>query len=400
MGGSGGRVLTETLYDSRGLEWKVYDDYYATGDPEPVLVAGDDTKAPAAVRITHDGVGRPTETVALKYGTETRRATTVYDGNHTTVIPPKGGTARTTVTDALDRPVEEIEYTNESRTASQSTKYAYDARGLLERITDPAGTVRTFAYDARGREVRAEDPDQGTTTMTYDVLDRRASTTDARGVSLTTVYDALGRVVSVKEGSTLRSEWVYDTIAKGELSEARRYVDGQAYTQKVTGYTHDYQPTGMQAVVPSAQGDLAGTYTWGFGYNDKTGLLTQITQPALGDLPAERVVTRHDADDQAQGLTAGGRIRSTPTPTTRSGGCCARSTTTSPAVCTAAGPTTSTPVSCCAPPPTGRWQPSGSTTRTTPTTRRATSSASRRRPARARNCGPTPSASRPTRCSA
>ncbi|WP_308405116.1 RHS repeat-associated core domain-containing protein [Streptomyces sp. B93] len=308
LGGTGGRVLTETLYDSRGLEWKVYDDYYATGDPEPVLVAGDDTKAPAAVRITHDGAGRPTETVALKYGTETRRATTVYDGNHTTVVPPKGGTARTTVTDALDRPVEEIEYTNEARTASQSTKYAYDARGLLERITDPAGTVRTFAYDARGREVRSEDPDQGTTTMAYDVMDRRVSTTDARGVTLTTGYDALGRVVSVKEGATLRSEWVYDTVAKGELSEARRYVDGQAYTQKVTGYTNDYQPTGLQVVIPAAQGDLAGTYSWGFTYNDRTGLLTQINQPAIGDLPAERVVTRYDGDDQAQGLTAGGRI--------------------------------------------------------------------------------------------
>lgn len=306
--GKSGRVLTETLYDSRGLEWKIYDHYYATGDPEPTLVAGDDTKAPAAVRIEYDGAGRQTKTIALKYGTETRRVTTVYDGNHTTVIPPKGGTARTTVTDALNRPIEEIEYTNEARTASQSTKYAYNARGLLERVTDPAGTVRTFAYDARGREIRSDDPDQGRTTYTYDVMDRKVSATNARGVTLTTVYDALGRTTAVKEGSELRSEWVYDTVAKGEITEARRYVNGQAYTHRITGYTDDYQPTGVQVTIPSAEGALAGTYTWEFDYNDKTGLLTGIEQPALGDLPAERVVTRYDADDQAQGLTAGGRI--------------------------------------------------------------------------------------------
>lgn len=307
MAGSG-RVLTETLYDSRGLEWKVYDDYLATGDPEPVLVAGDDTKAPAAVRITYDGAGRPTESVALKYGTETRKAVTQYDGNHTTVIPPKGGTARTTVTDALGRPVEEIEYTDPARTTSQSTRYAYDTRGLLEKITDPKGGVRTFAYDARGREIRSEDPDLGTTTLSYDALDRPVSSTDARGVTLTTAYDALGRAVSLKQGSTLLSEWVYDTVAKGELTEARRYVNGEAYKQTVKGYTDDYQPTGVSVTIPAAEGALAGTYTWGFRYNDKTGLLTQITQPALGDLPAERVVTRYDAGDMAQGLTANGRI--------------------------------------------------------------------------------------------
>ncbi|WP_051765897.1 RHS repeat-associated core domain-containing protein [Streptomyces sp. NRRL F-5135] len=303
-----GRVLTETLYDSRGLEWKSYDDYYATGDPEPKLVAGDDTKAPAAVRTVYDAAGRPTDAIALKYGTETRRTRTVYDGNHTTLIPPKGGTASTTVTDPQDRPVEVVEYTNEARTASQSITYAYDERGLLKTVTDPEGNVRKFEYDGRGRETRADDPDSGTLRTSYDSLDRPVSTTDARGVTLTAGYDELGRRTSLREGDKVLSEWTYDTVAKGEISESRRYVDGHAYAQRITGYTDDYLPTKVEVTVPESEGALAGTYSIGYAYDPYTGLPTAVNQPPLGGMPAERVVTRYGADDQAQGLTAGARI--------------------------------------------------------------------------------------------
>ncbi|MFB8775602.1 RHS repeat-associated core domain-containing protein [Streptomyces broussonetiae] len=303
-----GRVLTETQYDSRGLAWKVFDDYYATGEPEPVLVTGDDTKSPAVARTEYDGAGRETVTVSMKYGTETRRSTTVYDGNHTTVIPPAGGMAATTVTDALGRTTEVIEYTNPGRTASQSVKYTYDERGSLSKVTDPAGNERTFEYDLRGQQIRATDPDQGTTSSTYDPLGRPLTMTDARGVTLTYSYDELGRQTALKRGSTLLAEWKYDTVAKGEMAESVRYAGGSAYTQRITGYTDDYQATGFEVVVPASEGQLAGTYRWTYGYNSVTGLPTQIVQPAIGDLPSERVVTRYGADDQAQGLTAGGRI--------------------------------------------------------------------------------------------
>ncbi|MFI6639249.1 RHS repeat domain-containing protein [Streptomyces sp. NPDC050504] len=303
-----GRVIEEVLYDSRGLEWKVFDGYYATGGPEGKLVAGDDTKAPAALRTVYDGAGRPTDAIAMKFGDETRRTVTQYDGNRTTVLPPKGGTARTTVTDAVGRTVEVVEYTSQDRTTSQSIKYAYDKRGSLVQITDPAGNQRKFGYDARGREVRSEDPDQGVATTTYDAMDRPVTTTDGRGVSLTSTYDVLGRKTALKEGAKTLAEWSYDSVAKGEMSEARRLIGANVYTQKITGYTDDYQPKGMDVVVPAAEGGLAGTYKWGFAYNQYTGMLGTITQPAIGDLPAERVVTRYDAQDEVQGLTAGGRI--------------------------------------------------------------------------------------------
>ncbi|MFC9427759.1 RHS repeat-associated core domain-containing protein [Streptomyces sp. NPDC056987] len=302
-----GRVLTETLYDSRGQEWKSYDDYYATGSPEAKLVAVDDTKAPAGVRTVYDAAGRPTEAVALKYGTETRRTKTVYEGNHTTLIPPKGGLASTTVTDAQDRPVEVVEYTDEARTTSQSVKYGYDKRGLLETVTDPAGNVRKFTYDTRGRETRTDDPDSGTLRTSYDSLDRPVTTTDARGVTLTAAYDELGRRTSLSQGDKVLSEWAYDGVVKGEISESRRYVDGNAYVQKVTGFNDDYQPTKVEVTVPESEGALAGTYSVGYVYDALTGLPTAVNQPALGDLPAERVVTRYGGDDQAQGLTAGSR---------------------------------------------------------------------------------------------
>ncbi|MFC5724576.1 RHS repeat domain-containing protein [Streptomyces gamaensis] len=303
-----GRVITEKQYDSRGLEWKTYDSYYATGDPEPKLVAGDDTKVPAAVRTEFDGAGRPTASISLKYGDETKRVTTAYEGNRTTVVPPKGGTATTTVTDALGRTVEKVEYTNADRTTSQSVTYAYDRRGNLTEVTDAAGNVRSFGYDMRGRPVRSEDPDQGTVTTAYDALDRPVSTTDARGTTLSTGYDPLGRKVSLKQGDNLLADWTYDTVAKGELAQSRRVVDGNSYTQKITGYTDDYQPTGVEVTVPASEGALAGSYRWEYTYNNHTGLPTSVIQPAIGDLPAERVVTRYDRHDEEQGLTAGGRV--------------------------------------------------------------------------------------------
>ncbi|MFJ4418666.1 RHS repeat domain-containing protein [Streptomyces sp. NPDC088925] len=307
-GSGSGRVLTETQYDSRGLEWKSFDDYYATGDAEGNLVAGDDTKSPAVARTVFDGVGRPTDIIAMKYGTETRRTKLVYEGNHTTEIPPTGGTASTTVTDALGRTTEVVEYTNAARTASQSVAYAYDARGQLQKVTDPAGNVRTYSYDSRGRETTSVDPDSGTLHTRYDSLDRPVGTTDSRGVELSVVYDELGRQTALKQNSKTLSEWKYDSVAKGEIAETRRYVGDEAYVERITGYTDDYQATGLSVTIPASQGALAGSYTWGFAYDEITGQQTLVNQPALGGLPAERVATRYGADDQAQGLTAGGRI--------------------------------------------------------------------------------------------
>ncbi|MFE0174067.1 RHS repeat domain-containing protein [Streptomyces sp. NPDC059002] len=288
-----GRVIGEKRYDSRGLEWKTYDAYYATGDASGQLVTGDDTKAPDATRTVHDGAGRPTAQISEKYGDEVTRITTRYGGDRTTVVPPKGDTATTTVTDVQGRTTELIQYTDADRTASQSTTYTYTPAGKQKTVTDPTGAKWTYTYDHRDRVTRTDDPDKGITGATYDDADRPLTATDARGTTLSTSYDALGRKTAVKDGKTVLSSWTWDTVAKGQLAKSTRHTGGQEYTTETTALDDRYQPTATKVTIPAREGALAAAYQWTYGYNARTGLLDWTRQPALPGQAAERVTNRY-----------------------------------------------------------------------------------------------------------
>ncbi|WP_308049888.1 hypothetical protein [Streptomyces sp. TRM72054] len=249
-------------YDSRGFAHKSYAAYYADGAPSPDLVKAADNKVPSMMENLYDGMGRVTDAITRTYGDEKWRTKTEYGGDRTTVIPPKGGTAFTTVTDVQGRTVERIEYTNAARTASQKTLYKYGKWDEPSQVIDPAGNTWTYTFDARGQQVQADDPDKGTATTTYDKLGRAVTTTDARDITLTTEYDKLGRKTALKKGSTLLASWTYDTVAKGRPTGSIRYIDGNEYTSTVNAYNDAYQPTSTTVTIPAGAGDLAGTYTW------------------------------------------------------------------------------------------------------------------------------------------
>ncbi|MCK1814301.1 RHS repeat protein [Streptomyces sp. XM4011] len=304
-----GKVVSETLYDTAGRVWKSYTPYFADGAASAELVTAADNKVPAGVRNAFDGVGRTTESVGLRYGDEEARTRTVYDGaDRTTVIPPEGGTATTTITDALGRKVEQRSYTNAARTAYQATTYGYDQAGNLVTMTDPAGNTWSWEYDKRGNRVRIDDPDTGVTTVSYDVLDRAASATDARGVTMETSFDLLGRKTALEVDGETSAEWTYDTVAKGRPTADISYVDGAAYIFSVDGYNDRYQATSSTLTLPQEEGALAGTYTWSYGYSKRTGVLEWLMQPAMGGLPQERVTTNYTRDGLPFRTTAGQQL--------------------------------------------------------------------------------------------
>ncbi|WP_257001976.1 RHS repeat domain-containing protein [Streptomyces sp. WZ.A104] len=288
-----GRLVTETFYDTRGLAWRSSGVYFAEGAAEPVLVTGKELNYPASTDTEFDGVGRVTAVTAKRFGDESRRTTTLYTGDTTTVIPPTGGTPTTTVTDAVGRTTEFKEYKDAARTTSQSTTYGFDRLGRLERITDPAGAQWTYKYDVRGRRVEATDPDKGKTVTEFDKGDRAASITDARNITLHTDYDDLGRKTAVKSGATTLAAWEYDTVSKGQLSKSTRYVEGKSYETAVTTYNSLYQPVVTQVTIPDSQGTLAGTYKWITSYNLNTGQVMWVQHPAIGGLPSERVTNTY-----------------------------------------------------------------------------------------------------------
>ncbi|WP_407915009.1 RHS repeat domain-containing protein [Kitasatospora sp. NE20-6] len=288
-----GRLVTEQFYDTRGLAWRNSGTYYADGAADATLVTGQELKYPASTDTLYDGAGRPTAAVSRKFGDETKRTTTLYLGDGTTVVPPKGGTSKTTLTDARGNVTELKEYTNDARTASQSVVYRYDRHDKVVEIDDTAGDVWRYGYDVKGRQIHVEDPDKGTSDLTLDTGGRVTDVSDARGTTLHTDYDALGRRTAVKQNGTLLAAWTYDTVSKGLPSTATEYVDGSAYTTAVTAYTSLYKPSATQVTVPAAEGALAGTYKWTTSYNANTGQQMWTQQPAVGGLPQERVTTTY-----------------------------------------------------------------------------------------------------------
>ena len=306
--GTTNRIVTETLYDTRGNPWKSYAAYYTDGAPSATLVKAADNTVPAMTQNVYDGLGRVTDAIALSYGDEKYRTQTIYDGDRTTVIPPKGGTATTVITDAHGRTTDRLEYTNAARTTSQKTHYTYGKFDEPVTVTDPAGNVWSYTFDARGQKTDIDDPDKGKTHTTYDQLGNPVSVTDARGITLTTAYDALGRKTKLTKGSTLLAEWTYDTVAKGQLTSSTRYINGKAYTSAVDAYNDTYQPTSSTVTIPAEAGAVAGTYTWTYGYNTYTGQQEWIKHPAIGNLPSERQTTVYGQGNLPQRTTAGAVI--------------------------------------------------------------------------------------------
>ncbi|MCQ6555764.1 sugar-binding protein [Streptomyces sp. C10-9-1] len=294
-GPDGGRILTDVFYDERGLTTKTFDPYYTEGAPDRTLFAPENAlSVQSQTRHTYDGLGRETESRQIAGngdgGTVLGVTTTLHGGDRTTVVPPRGGTATTTVKDARGQTTELRQHHSRSATAAyDATTYGYTVRGELARVADPVGNTWTYRYDQQGRQIAASDPDKGTTTGTYDDRGRRVTTTDARGVTLAYAHDGLGRRTEVRENNgtgTLRAAWVYDTVAgaKGQLAESVRYAGGAAYHSKVTQYDRLYRPVRTAVVIPASEGALAGTYQTGTAYKP-SGLVGGVSYSAAGSLP-------------------------------------------------------------------------------------------------------------------
>lgn len=307
-GPDGGRLLSDVFYDERGLTAKTFETYYATGAPSRTLFKPTDALAvETQTRTTFDGMGRPTASEQIAGngdgGPSLGTTRTLYGGDRTTVVPPEGGTATTTVTDARGRTTElRQHHTRSAQAAFDTTRYTYTPRGELEKLTDPAGNVWSYTYDLLGNLKTAVDPDKGPSSTEYDDRGQVLSVSDDRSTDLYYVRDGLGRQTELREnGATgkLRAKWVYDTIngAKGHLAESTRYVGSEAYTNKVVAYDRLYRPLRSTVTIPASEGALAGTYLSATAYN-VDGSVHTTGSPAAGALPATTVAFTYEDETQ------------------------------------------------------------------------------------------------------
>ncbi|MFG3345399.1 RHS repeat-associated core domain-containing protein [Streptomyces sp. NPDC048018] len=308
-GDNGGKVLTDTFYDARGLVERKHAPYYATGLPSASLFKLEDTTGvETQTTYEYDGLGRETKSVQLAgngvghtvLGT-TRR---VYGGDRVTVIPPKGGTTTTSVADAAGHVVEMLQYQGAEATGpADRTTYAYDAAGNMAKLTDPSGNSWTWTYDQLGRIKKTTDPDAGEITRYYNDRGELTSTLDGNKKTTAFVYDNLSRPIESRDGGPagplLTSQTWDPTGNKGMQGSSTRYakIGDVTYQYKSTVNVYDalYRPTRSTLTVPSVPGQeaLAGSYVTGVAYNlDDT--VKSVAYPAAGNLAAESLAFTYD----------------------------------------------------------------------------------------------------------
>ncbi|MGW0131588.1 polymorphic toxin-type HINT domain-containing protein [Streptomyces sp. NPDC003299] len=322
----GGRLVSESFYDSHGWVWKKNNPYWdANNLPALTLASVQDSQIPNQDRYTFDGLGRVVVDDSEQYSVLKQETTTVYSGDATTVIPPAGGTVKTTRTDPLGRTSEVDSYSaRPTLTTPPNTftglfsitggtfnaiTYGYDGHGKQNTVTSKGSTWSTV-YDLLGRATSKTDPDAGTTSMLYDPAGNLTQTTDARGKTVSYTYDALNRKTG-QYASTLTAQapgasgnqtasWIYDndnavsgvTNPIGQTTTTIAYNAGNTYTTQQLGFNAFGESLGQSITIPSVTvlGALGGkTYTFRHTYSADTGLLYNDNFPLGGGLPSEIV---------------------------------------------------------------------------------------------------------------
>ncbi|MEV6480096.1 RHS repeat-associated core domain-containing protein [Streptomyces sp. NPDC051576] len=341
----GGRLINDTLYDSRGWKAKTNTDYWdSTTTPTLALDSVADNQVADQDVFSYDGLGRQIYDTSEKNGSIVSTTTTVYNGDATTVIPPTGGVTKTTRTDPLGRTSELDEYTTAptlttplntatdtlylTNGTTSATTYGYDGHGEQSTITDAKNQVWTNTYDLAGEVVSKTDPTAGATSdMTYDADGNLLQAQDSRGRYVSYTYDALDRktgqyaaaaadqtaYASTSSPGNQTAAWIYDnantaisgmTYPVGHVTTATSYNNGYAYVQQAVGFNVFGESLGEETIIPSgAQGSVLGK-TWKIthSYTSVNGLLWTDGYALGGGLPAETVTHGYNNDDELNAL--------------------------------------------------------------------------------------------------
>ncbi|WP_435191946.1 RHS repeat-associated core domain-containing protein [Streptomyces sp. bgisy126] len=306
---NGGRVISETLYDDRGLANIVNAGVHDNNAPSGTLANTFPGSVPASTETVFDGAGRATASTFSVYDQPKWTTSTAWKGDQTAFTAAPGGVGTLTITDAHGKTVERREYPGPVPTGDNytTTKYTYTPGGQVATMTGPDGAKWTYAYDLRGRQVESTDPDKGKSSSTYNDADQVLTTTatvDGQAKTLIREYDVMGREIGtwedVKDNAHQLTKNTYDTVAKGKPTASIRYVGGttgKIYSNVVTGYDSMGQPTGVKTVLaatdPLVVAGAPQTFTTSTSYN-LDGTVQNTILPAAGGLPAETISYKYN----------------------------------------------------------------------------------------------------------
>ncbi|WP_234320602.1 RHS repeat domain-containing protein [Streptomyces sp. NRRL B-1381] len=325
----GGRVLTDTRYDSRGLARQTLSEIYdSTSAPNSTYTRGESGGAPKQNDLIHDGAGRETSNTFAVFGVDRWTTYKSYTGDSTATSAPEGGRATREITDALGRTAQRREYaspqpadsayTKEAGAAYTTTRFGYTLDGKETSITGPDNSRWTYTYDLFGRRTASTDPDKGASSTGYTAADRPDWTEDAEGRKLLYGYDDLGRTTDLWSGARTDANklahWTFDTLLKGQLTSSVRYdggavPTGRAYTKAVTAYDSRYRATASRITLDAGEplvvsGAAESSYDFETAYN-LDGTVQYTNEPAVAGLPAERVAYTYTSTGQTASVSSG-----------------------------------------------------------------------------------------------
>lgn len=306
----GGRVLTDTRYDSRGLAYETHADIFDnTTEPNALYTRAEYGESPTQTEISFDGAGRETARSVLFFGDKRWTTSTEHTGDSTASTALAGGSSQRTIVDARGQTVETRSYAGPQPTDTQyngslgtpytSARTSYTLDGKEASLTGPDGAKWTYKYDLFGRRTSATDPDKGEATTVYNTLDQVAKVTDSRGESVLTSYDEIGRITGTWAGSKTDANQLtahtYDGLVKGKPQASTRYVggkSGQAYTREATAFDSLDRATGTRLTLPAndplVKAGAPATIDFATAFNSD-GTKLNSTEPALGGLESETV---------------------------------------------------------------------------------------------------------------
>ncbi|MFF9410136.1 RHS repeat-associated core domain-containing protein [Streptomyces anandii] len=311
----GGRVLTDTRYDTRGLAYQTYADIFDnTSTPNGTYTRAEYGQAPAQTELVFDGAGRPTTSTLYVFGAKKWATTTSYTGDSVSTTALDGGSAHRSITDVRGQTTESREYASQSPADSDfgtgpgasytSTKFTYAPDGKQKSLTASDGAKWAYTYDLFGRQTSITDPDRGTTTTAYNSLDQVIKSTDSRGTSVLTDYDELGRPRGTWAGSKTDANqltgYTYDTVLKGLPASSTRYIGGKtgmAYTTAITAYDSLSRATTKKLQLPAndpfVKAGQPSTLAFETYYNID-GTQQYDKEPSVGGLESEIIGFEYD----------------------------------------------------------------------------------------------------------
>lgn len=235
-----------------------------------------------------------------------------YDalGNRTRITDPL---ARSTqmAWDAHRRPESLTQTAPEAGSSAPVTRFTYDARDQLIRLTDARHLTTTTTVDGLGQTSALDSPDTGHSPSTHDAAGNLIRLTDARGQTRTHSHDAANRLTRLAypgaSGKQLaRVDFVYDEgeNSKGQLTRVSEYdASGKLLLSLNYRYHADGRLLDETRHLPTAAGTTlisTQSYTWHPGgalashtlpsgrridYSWNNGQLTALNLTAPGGAP-------------------------------------------------------------------------------------------------------------------